>query len=605
MKIRLAAANELFIPLELKCKYLLEIANGLGFAHHQGVAHRDIKPSNIRILADHHIKIIDFRLATLTNVSSLAESGCIVGTPAYMAPERWRSESRVLDVKADVFSYGVLAYELLVGYNPFRIKGLEQTFNAILYEDPFKDNRQQWSKLPLDLHAIVRECLEKDPEDRIDLTEALDRLRQFCSCRAAAPKPTDSRQTIGSAIPERETAASNSREGQPKPARRTTSTDLCADHPRERGHAENHGQRQTAGVCPSRRPIRILHLSDLHFTADTVPETKLQWLDDDIRKGSWLEGGEVDYVVISGDMTHQGSDLGFQRASRFVSLLVERFGLSAERFVLVPGNHDVQDSDESYQLRTRLAGDERQRAVELKGKGVFLVPHPEEYPLRLKAFSDQFYHPVLQKPYPLDSGRQGVAYIFPETRLQFLTLNSCWEIDQFHRTRASVHPDALARLIAEADRQIQQAIVNTDVKPEDYLRIGVWHHPVADAQRGIRNREFLSNLQKNRVRVCLTGDVHEMRRELIDYWHDKRMHVVGAGSFCAKGQDLREGSPRLYNLLEIDREFRWIRVHTRRQPKPDGAWDGWHEWPDPKGGQGRLPFFDIDVLKDDTVQRRT
>ena len=59
---------------------------------------------------------------------------------------------------------------------------------------------------------------------------------------------------------------------------------------------------------------------------------------------------------------------------------------------------------------------------------------------------------------------------------------------------------------------------------------------MADFERGIRNREFLGNLQNNRVRVCLTGDVHEMRRELIDYRLDKRMHVLGAGSFGAKAR---------------------------------------------------------------------
>lgn len=344
------------------------------------------------------------------------------------------------------------------------------------------------------------------------------------------------------------------------------------------------------------RPIRILHLSDLHFTSDTVPETKLQWLDDDIRKGKWLRSdsgrGELDYVVISGDMTDQGSGPGFRRASEFVSLLVDRFGLSAERFVLVPGNHDVQDLDAAYDWRLNVTEEEEKRAV--KEGRLFGLPN-DKYNERLKEFSDQFYHPLLQKPYPLDPVRQGVAYIFPETKLQFLTLNSCWEIDQFHRTRASVHPGALARLIAEADRQIQQAVVNIDVKPEDYLRIGVWHHPVADVERGIRNREFLSNLQNNRVRVCLTGDVHDMRRDLVDYWHEKRMHVVGAGSFGSKGRDLSEGSPRLYNLLEISQDFRSIRVHTRQQSKPDGSWRGWNEWPMPDGSEGGLPYFDIDL----------
>lgn len=342
------------------------------------------------------------------------------------------------------------------------------------------------------------------------------------------------------------------------------------------------------------RPIRVLHLSDLHFTSDIVPKTKLQWLNDDIRKGNWLDGGELDYVVISGDMTHQGSAEGFRRASEFVSLLVERFQLSAERFVLVPGNHDVQDLDDVYDWRLKVSEQEKKRAIQ-EGK-LFGLPNAK-YDERFKAFSDQFYHPLLQKPYPLDPARQGVAYIFPETKLQFLTLNSCWEIDQFHRTRASIHPDALARLISEADRQIDQAIVNTSVKPRDYLRIGIWHHPVADAGRGISNREFLGNLLKNRVRVCLTGDVHEMRRELIDYWHDNLMHVIGAGSFGAKGQDLSEGSPRLYNVLEIERDFSRVRIHTRQQPKPNGAWKGWKEWPMPGHEEAGLAYFDIDLTR--------
>jgi hypothetical protein len=338
------------------------------------------------------------------------------------------------------------------------------------------------------------------------------------------------------------------------------------------------------------RPIRILHLSDLHFTKETVPETKLQWLVDDIRKGSWVKGGQLDYVVISGDMTHQGSPAGFQKASAFVSLLVEQFGLSIERFIFVPGNHDLQERDEVYDWRLSVEECDRARAVK-EGK-LFGLPN-DKYHQRFKEFSELFYHPLLQKPYPLEPSLQGVTYTFPETRLQFLTLNSCWEIDQFHRTRASIHPDALARLLAEADRQIHDSTRNTGLGPEDFLRIGVWHHPVADSVRGILNREFLENLQNHRVRVCLTGDVHEMRRDLIDYWHANRMHVLGSGSFGAKGPDLSEGSPRLYNLLEIDREFRSVRVHTRQQPKPNGVWKGWNEWPMPDGTEGGLPYFDI------------
>ena len=70
----------------------------------------------------------------------------------------------------------------------------------------------------------------------------------------------------------------------------------------------------------------------------------------------------------------------------------------------------------------------------------------------------------------------------------------------------------------------------------------------------------------------MTADVHEMRRELIEYWHEKRMYVPGAGSLGAKGRDPTEGSPRLHNLLEIDRDFRSVRGDSRQRPQGNGLW---------------------------------
>ncbi len=68
-------------------------------------------------------------------------------------------------------------------------------------------------------------------------------------------------------------------------------------------------------------------------------------------------------------------------------------------------------------------------------------------------------------------------------------------------------------------------------------------------------------------------------------------------ALAQKGDDLSEGSPRLYNLLEIDREFQSIRVHTRQQPKPNGTWKGWNEWPMPDGSEGGLPYFDVELSR--------
>ena len=211
-------------------------------------------------------------------------------------------------------------------------------------------------------------------------------------------------------------------------------------------------------------------------------------------------------------------------------------------------------------------------------------------------FSSHFYHRILQRAYPSDPTRQGVAFTFPESRLQFLGFNSCWEVDRRFPTRVSLHPDAVANLIKTADQQIEDSLSGTDNAASDFLRIGVWHHPVKHPERGIRNLPILDHLAGNGVRFCLTGDIHEMERDAIQYWHKEQLHVIGAGSFGAPAEGLGEGSPRLYNLIEIPREVEEriegsIKVWTRQQPKPNGIWKGWNEWPPPDGGVGGLPYF--------------
>jgi hypothetical protein len=71
------------------------------------------------------------------------------------------------------------------------------------------------------------------------------------------------------------------------------------------------------------------------------------------------------------------------------------------------------------------------------------------------------------------------------------------------------------------------------------------------------------------------------------------MHVVGAGRFNVPGPDRPAPGPRLYNLLEIARDLKNAKVHTRWQPRPDGPWEGWNQWPRPDGGPGGVPHYDI------------
>jgi small GTP-binding protein len=335
-------------------------------------------------------------------------------------------------------------------------------------------------------------------------------------------------------------------------------------------------------------PIRILHLSDLHFTDKMNPDTKLKLLLQDIRQPDeqYAAIEAVEYLVISGDMTDKGHDVGFEKARQFVESLVNELGLSVERCIFVPGNHDVQDRADAYEQREGVDGKP------------MLVRHPENFQKRFLQFSNGFFHPLMHREYPLRYADQGISYLFPETGIQFLTLNSAWEIDKNGRKKAGIHPDAVAGVIDKADDERRRAIERDDLKKnQPILRIGVWHHAVAGPEL-MPDLGFLTQLQKAGMQLCLHGDVHEARTEL--YGHRRpgtEAEILGAGSFGSLAEGRPESTPKLYNMLEVvidpaTKKHKSIRVHTRQQKKENEAWQGYHEWPNPGGG--RLPYFDID-----------
>lgn len=340
-------------------------------------------------------------------------------------------------------------------------------------------------------------------------------------------------------------------------------------------------------------PIRILHLSDLHFDDATSPQRTLQWLLDDITKDSGLACDAVHHLVISGDVTHKGSAAGFEHAREFVSDLRSALGISIHRCVFVPGNHDVRDQLDWYELRDDATGLKDGEWVQ-QGDLV-LVPREDRYRGRFRSFSDDFFHKLYQAPYPEEYAEQGIAYIFTDTRLQFFALNSCWEIDRFHRKRSGLHPDAVSGVIAKADQQFADAVQRGELAQHDkILRLAVWHHALAHPEM-IRETDFIGHLKNNNVQVVLHGDVHEMSCDMIHRFHAKQLSVVGVGSFGARAASLPEATGRHYNMLEIAPDMRSIRVHTRQQRKPDGPWQGWYEWPDSDHHKGRIASFDIQL----------
>jgi TolB-like protein len=167
LRDRLARHGEL--PVNQAVRMLREIASALGFAHEQGIVHRDIKPDNV-LLSHGSAMVTDFGVAKALSASSNAEHngltslGIALGTPAYMSPEQASADPGV-DHRADIYSFGVLAYELLTGQPPFTGRTPQNLLAAQVNEAPEAINKRRAS-LPPALAALVMRCLEKRPSDR-------------------------------------------------------------------------------------------------------------------------------------------------------------------------------------------------------------------------------------------------------------------------------------------------------------------------------------------------------------------------------------------------------------------------------------------------------
>jgi len=202
------------LTLKQAIDYAIQIAEGLAAAHEKGIVHRDIKPENIMIRKDGIVQVMDFGLAKLVGVSRLTKAGSTVGTLGYMSPEQVQGQET--DHRSDIFSFGVLLYEMITGKSPFT--GAHES--AILYEVVNVDVPPPSTvkpELDPELDRIVLECMEKDPNERmqsikqvaIDLnrfkrTSSRTRMSKSFSTRPAVSTIKDSGSVSASSGPFRE-----------------------------------------------------------------------------------------------------------------------------------------------------------------------------------------------------------------------------------------------------------------------------------------------------------------------------------------------------------------------------------------------------------------
>jgi tetratricopeptide (TPR) repeat protein len=159
LKLKLARGA---LPVEEAADYAAQIAAGLAAAHAHGIVHRDVKPGNVIVTSEGVVKILDFGLAKLADVT-LTGTGVTLGTAAYMSPEQTRGDE--LDARTDLWSLGVVLYEMLTGHRPFQGDRQGAVIHAIRHDDP-EPPRQLREEVSREVQELVLGLLSKDPEAR-------------------------------------------------------------------------------------------------------------------------------------------------------------------------------------------------------------------------------------------------------------------------------------------------------------------------------------------------------------------------------------------------------------------------------------------------------
>ncbi len=189
-------AERVRLPFQTAADYAAQIADALDRAQQLGIVHRDVKPANVVVSATGHVKLTDFGVAYVPS-STMTQTGTMIGSPRYMSPEQVLGLP--IDPRSDIFSLGVMLYEMLSGQAPFVRAGDSTIFPLInrIAVEPHPPITQLDPSIPAEFETILRKALAKKPEDRYQRGGELARdLRTLCGLAGAPAAPIDDEKTV-------------------------------------------------------------------------------------------------------------------------------------------------------------------------------------------------------------------------------------------------------------------------------------------------------------------------------------------------------------------------------------------------------------------------
>jgi tetratricopeptide (TPR) repeat protein len=307
-----------------------------------------------------------------------------------------------------------------------------------------------------------------------------------------------------------------------------------------------------------RKQIGILHLSDLHFKPSDSPNALLGPLREDLRN---FRDTELEFVVVSGDLVDKGSTDAFPVAIQFLRELQDVTKVPFERFIICPGNHDIQEVAGLFVLKEKPGPDED------TAEG---IRHDAQYVRVLSKYAERFaaYRSTIQEVTGDD--RLSRSYFYPNHGIQFVTFNTAHRIDKYRRKDAAIDFNAFSQVIREADAEASTI-------DKQLFRIAVCHHAVEGQWSMVEPKAFLERLARSGFAVLLHGDVHEPRAQ-VENPHQEALPIIGAGTMHAPDEARPPATGYFYNLINVKRDLSRIYVNVREQRTKDGVFNGYHQF---------------------------